>query len=106
MTVEPTKLNPRRLRSLLKVSDSGDVVGISFIAFQRFDLGRPSTNRQQYASKVPNSSWIARNARALRTAATIFNRFRMMAGSDRSFRIRASVYRATFAGSKSLKARR
>src|SRR5712692_2969245 len=48
MMVEPTKLNPRRLRSLLNASNSSDVAGISLIAFHRFRRGRPSTNRQPY----------------------------------------------------------
>src|ERR1700723_1384159 len=47
MTVEPTKLNPRRLRSLLNASDSIEVAGISRIAFQRLIFGRPSTNLQR-----------------------------------------------------------
>jgi hypothetical protein len=47
MMVEPTKLNPRRLRSRLNASDSREVAGTSRIAFHRFSLGRPSTNRQQ-----------------------------------------------------------
>src|SRR4051812_5562369 len=53
--VEPTKLNPRFLRSLLNASDSGDVAGISFDVPRLLVCGRPPTNRQQYLSKLPNS---------------------------------------------------
>src|SRR5712691_426814 len=60
MTVEPTKLNPRRLRSLLNASDSRDIAGISFIAFHRFTRGRPSTNRQHSLARAA----VAKSARA------------------------------------------
>src|SRR5262245_41201212 len=42
-TVEPTKLNPRRLRSLLNTSDSTEVVGICRMIFHRLSFGCPST---------------------------------------------------------------
>ena len=48
-----------------------------------------STNCQQYASKLPNSSCTTRNARAFFTAAAIFIRFRMIPGSAVSLSIRA-----------------
>src|SRR6267143_2958954 len=106
MTVEPTKLNPRCLRSLLNASDSDEVAGICRMVFHRFSFGRPSTKRQQYESKLPNSSWILRNARALRTAASIFMRLRIIAESNASVSIRRAENRATFSGSNSSKARR
>jgi hypothetical protein len=56
-------------------------------------------------SKLPNSSWISRNVRALRTAASIFSRLRMISEFNRSFSIRRAEYRATFSGSNPLKAR-
>src|SRR5690349_22620588 len=105
MIVDPTNPNPRCLRSLLNASDSGDVAGIPGV-FQSLTFGRPPTNRQQYASKLPNSPCTSRKARALRTVAWIFARLRTIAGSVMSFSTRVAVYRATFAGSNSLKARR
>ena len=39
MTVEPTKLNVRLLRSLLNASDSSEIAGIFRIAFDRLSLG-------------------------------------------------------------------
>jgi hypothetical protein len=47
-----------------------------------------------------------RNARALRTAASIFMRLRMMSEFNASFSIRRTEYRATFWGSNPSKARR
>jgi hypothetical protein len=47
ITVGPTKLNPRRLRSLLNVSDSWELAGICRVVFPRLSLGCPPTNRQQ-----------------------------------------------------------
>ena len=44
--VEPTKLKPRFLRSLLMVSESGVRAGIWRSAFQRFTIGLPSTKPQ------------------------------------------------------------
>ena len=40
--VDPTKLNPRFLRSLLIASDSGVLAGTCFIDFGRFTRGFPS----------------------------------------------------------------
>src|SRR6185436_14043253 len=106
MMVDPTKLKPRCLRSLLNLSDSGVLAGICRIDAQRFARGLPSTNCQQYLSKLPNSFWTARNARAFLTADSIFSRLRMIAGLTASLSIFALLNRATFWGSNWLNALR
>ena len=44
--VDPTKVNPRFLRSRLIASDSGVVGGTSFSVRGRFTIGAPPTNCQ------------------------------------------------------------
>ena len=94
--VEPTNLNPRCLRSFENASDSLVVAGSSSKDLKWLILGSPLTNRQEYESKEPNSSWIFRKACALVTAALTLSRLRMMPGSRSSFSILEGVKSATF----------
>jgi hypothetical protein len=55
ITVLPTNLKPRLIKSLLSASDSFVVGAISFNDFHLFTIGLPPTKRQMYLSKLPNS---------------------------------------------------
>src|SRR5512135_2956195 len=85
-------------------SDTGELHGISVVLFHAFRTGIPSTNRQMYPSKLPNSFRTRRNALALPTAARILSRFLMIPGSESSIETSLSENRETAAASKFRKA--
>ena len=88
--VLPTKLKPRRFKSLLIESDSSVRAGTSLNARQAFWIGRPPTNDQMYRSNVPNSSCTAKNALAFLIADAILSRLRTIpALANRLFSFRA-----------------
>jgi hypothetical protein len=106
MMVEPTKLKPRRLRSLETASDSALLALKSAALRTRFCTGLPATNAQMYASKEPCSACTRWKARALPIADAIFWRLRTMPGSCIRRATSRSPKRATRATSKSWKAAR
>ena len=106
MIVEPTKPKPRRRMSALMRSESSVRVAGRSPWARRFRTGRPATDCQRQASKLPNSACTCKKARALPTADAILPRWRMMAGLTSSASIRAVSKPATTLGSKSSNAAR
>ena len=74
--VEPTNLKSGFLKSLLIVSHSFIVAGISFNDFQLFCRVKLPTNSQIYLSKLPNSFCTSKNTLAFVTEAATFKRYR------------------------------
>ena len=104
--VDPTKPNPRRLRSGLIASDASVRAGTCCIWVQAFWVGALSTNCQMYRSNDPNSACTARKALAFLMVDSILRRFRTIPAFASSRCCFRESYRAITLGSNLEKARR